>query len=119
MPKLEETLGVYEMSVVPRVLCTVEDYLYANIQKAIEKAKDSPLQSAHSPDLLPIIHRILIIYAMPVLPGLKKSLSGYFIKLNELMVVGYHVGRVVFDHFSRQVYEESDTTEENSDVQSI
>ena len=49
-PKLEKTIGEYEMSVVPRSLCAVDGSLYipadkANLVHAIEGAKAQTVRS--------------------------------------------------------------------------
>lgn len=55
VPKLEETIGEFEMSVVPRSLCAVDGTLYiptdkASLMHAVENAKAEPLEVVPQPD---------------------------------------------------------------------
>ena len=117
VPKLEETIGEYEMSVVPCSLCAVDGSLYipadkASLMHAIEEAKAQPLQSPPFLDRMPEDHlsRILIVDAMAVLQSMKKmptmkkvsDLKETFIKCMEWMMTGYNEGRVVFDRYLDQ-----------------
>ena len=114
VPKLEETIGDYEMSVVPRSLCAVDGSLYApndksSLMHAIEQCSAQPLQSAQLPDIAPIghAHRVLVVDAMAVLQSTKNTpaiqklsdLQDAFIKRIELMMVGYNEGQVIFDRY--------------------
>ena len=111
VPKLEETIGTYEMSVVPRSLCAVDGSLYiptdkANLMHAIEAAKAQPLQAARLGTVNPV-HRALVVDAMAVLQSMKKTpsirkvsdLMEAFIKRIEWMMVGYQECRVIFDRY--------------------
>ena len=118
VPKLEDTVGEYEMSVVPRSLCTVDGSLYipsdkAKLMHAIEEAKDSQL--AESPQegdgiMMDIQHRVLIVDAMAVLQNMKKTammkkvneLKDAFIQLIYRMMTGYNEGRIMFDRYIDQ-----------------
>jgi hypothetical protein len=116
VPKLEETIGKYEMSVVPRSLCAVDGSLYiptnkASLMHAVEAVEaHSPLQSAAFLDVAPVtgcLLRVLIVDAMAVVQSMKKTptmknlsnLQEAFIKG---MVVGYDECRVVFGRYLDQ-----------------
>ena len=67
VPKLEETIGDYEMSVVPRSLCAVDGTLYiptdkASVMHAVEDAKAEPLQVLSQPRL---VHEDLPVVPQP------------------------------------------------------
>ena len=117
VPKLEETVGEYEMSVVSRSLCSVDGSLYipadkASLMHAVEGAKAQPLQSTTLLDTAPMSPppKVLIVDAMAVLQSMKKTptmqklsdLQVAFIKRIEFMMVGYNEGRVVFDRYQDQ-----------------
>ena len=119
VPKLEETIGKYEMSVVPRSLCAVDGSLYiptnkASLMHAFEEVKaDSPLESATPLDIAPVtgrLLRVLIVDAMAVVQSMKKTptmknlsnLQEAFIKRIKGMVVCYDECRVVFDRYLDQ-----------------
>ena len=114
VPKLEDTIGKYEMSVVPRSLCAVDGSLFiptdkASLMHAIEGAKAEPIQSATLQDIEPVGRppRVLIVDAMAVLHSMKKTpsmrklsdLQEVFVKRIEGMMDGYNEGRVVFDRY--------------------
>ena len=114
VPKLEETIGEYEMSVVPRSLCAVDGSLYipadkSSLMHVIEGAKAQTIQSAPLLDIAPAgsLHRVLIVDGMAVLHSMKKTptmrklsdLQEAFIKRIEWMIVDYNEGRVVFDRY--------------------
>ncbi|MES9881330.1 MAG: hypothetical protein ABW185_10660 [Sedimenticola sp.] len=80
VPKLEETIGAYEMSVVPRSLCAVDGSLYiptdkASLLHAVEEAKVEPLQLSPTIDIVPDGRhsRVLIVDAMAVIQSMKKT----------------------------------------------
>ena len=119
VPKLEETIGKYEMSVVPRSLCAVDGSLYiptnkASLMHAVEAVEaHSPLQSAAFLDVAPVtgcLLRVLIVDAMAVVQSMKKTptmknlsnLQEAFIKRIKGMVVGYDECRVVFGRYLDQ-----------------
>jgi len=79
IPKLEETIGEYEMSVVPRSICAVDGSLYipgdkASLMHAIEEATNEPTESVSPVHIAPSGHlsRVLIIDAMALLQSMKK-----------------------------------------------
>ena len=94
VPKLEETIGEYEMSVVPCSLCAVDGTLYIPTDKvslmlAVEDAKAEPLEVVPQPDLMqedlpgiPQLVKVLIVDAMAVLQSMKKTPA--MLKLAEL-----------------------------------
>lgn len=119
VPKLEETIGDYEMSVVPRSLVTVDGSLYiptdkASLMHAVEGAKTesapAPVPDIAMADCPIRVAQVLIVDAMAVLQCMKKTptmrkisdLSEAFIKRIEGMMVGYDEGRVVFDRYIDQ-----------------
>ena len=64
VPRLEETIGEYEMAVVPRSLCPVDGSLYAPNDKAsmmrlIEEANPQP--TLETPTATGSLHRILLL----------------------------------------------------------
>ena len=72
VPRLEETIGEYEMAVVPRSLCTVDGSLYiptdkASLMRLIEEVNPQPQLEA--PSATGTLHRILVIDAMAVVQG--------------------------------------------------
>lgn len=105
------------MLVVPCSLCAVDGSLYiqtdkASLKHAIEGVKDQPLQAAPAPDVVTMgpSCRVLVVDAMAVLqcmnrmPTMQKlsDLQDAFIKRIKSMMVGYHEGRVIFDHYIDQ-----------------
>lgn len=117
VPKFKETIGEYEMSVVPRSLCAVNGSLYiptdkASLMHAIEEAKDELLQSDPTFDRASMVHppRVLIVDAMAVGQSLEKTptmrrlsvLQQAFVERIEMMVFGYDGGRIVFDLYIDQ-----------------
>jgi len=109
VPKLEETIGEYEMSTVPRSLCAVDESLYtptdkASLMHAVEYARAEPLEVAPQPDLQmqedDSSVSVLIVDAMGVLQGMKKTptmlkLSDFqdaFNKRIKMMMSGYDEG---------------------------
>ena len=122
VPKLEETIGEYEMSIVPRSLCAVDGTLYiptdeASLMHAVEDAKAEPLEVVPQPDLiqedLPGIQqpvKVLIVDTMGVLQSMRKTptmlkladLQDAFIKRIKMMMTGYNEGRIVFDRYMDQ-----------------
>lgn len=118
VPKLEETIGEYEMSTMPRSLCAVDGSLFiptdkASFMHAVEDARTEPQDDALQPELL---HEpdssinVLIVDAMGVLQGMKKTpsmlklsdLQDAFNKRIEKMMANYDEGRVVFDRYIDQ-----------------
>ena len=75
VPKLEETIGNYETSSVPRSLCAVDGSLYiptdkASLMHAVEDARAEPLEVDRQPDLVQEEDSsvsVLIVDAMGVL----------------------------------------------------
>ena len=72
MPRLEETIGEYEMAVVLRSLCTVDGSLFiptdkASLMRLIEEA--NPQAQLETPPATGNLHRILVIDAMAVVQG--------------------------------------------------
>ena len=125
IPKLEEMIGEYEMSVVPRSLCSGDGSLYipadkASLMHAIEGATAEPVAETVSSDthgdtqvdISPHSEppKVLIVDAMAALQSMKKTpmmlklsdLQEAFIKRIEFMMVGYSEGRVVFDRYQEQ-----------------
>jgi len=116
VPKLEKTIGEYEMSVVPRSLCAVDGSLYipadkASMVHAIEGAKAQTIPSVTQNDATQTQPpKVLIIDAMAVLQSMKKTstmrklsnLPEEFIKRIAFMMIGYSEGRVVFDRYQDQ-----------------
>ena len=115
VPKLE-TIGEYEMSVVPRSLFAVDGSLYipadkASLMHAVEGAK---LQSVPLVTQVETAHtkppKVLIIDAMAVLQSMKKTptmqrlsdLQEAFIKRIVFKMAGYIERRVVFDRYQDQ-----------------
>lgn len=79
MPKLEEIVGEYEMSVVPRSLCSVDGSLYVSTDKsslihAIEEYPALTIQPDQLSDKPPVGHpsRVIIVDVMALLQGMKK-----------------------------------------------
>ena len=59
IPKLEETFGEYETSVVPRSICAVDGSLYipgdkVSLMPAIEKARNEPAESVSPVHIVPV-----------------------------------------------------------------
>ena len=125
VPKLEEMIGEYEMSVVPCSLCSGDGSLYiladkSSLMHAIEGATAEPVAETVSSDthgdtqvdIVPHSEppKVLIVDAMAVLQSMKKTpmmlklsdLQEAFIKRIEFMMVGYSEGRVVFDRYQEQ-----------------
>jgi len=107
VPKLADMIGNYELSVVPRSLFAVDGSLLlptdkASIIHAIELAQ--PPSSAPQDGSLP---RVLIIDAMAVLQGMKKSpgmttilhLKMAFNGRIGRMIQGYVEARIIFDRY--------------------
>ena len=72
MPRLEETIGEYEMTVVLRSLCMVDGSLYiptdkASLMRLIEET--NPQLQLETPPATGNLHRILVIDAMAVVQG--------------------------------------------------
>ena len=72
VPRLEETIGEYEMAVVPPFLCTVDGSLFiptakASLMRLIEEA--NPQAQLETPPATGNLHRILVIDAMAVAQG--------------------------------------------------
>ena len=113
VPKLEETIGNFEMSVVPRALCAVDGSLYipadkSSLMHAIEGTTGSPVTTEQVDSLSQT--RVLVIDAMAVLQGLKKIASmktladlvhAFTNRIRRLMQ-GYNECRVVFDRYLEQ-----------------
>ena len=76
VPKLEEIISEFEMSVIPRSICAVDGSLYipgdkASLMHAIEGATGKPLD-ARSPVMTGHPSHVLVIDAMAVLQSMKK-----------------------------------------------
>eukprot|EP00745_Piridium_sociabile_P026492 TRINITY_DN4236_c0_g2_i1.p2 TRINITY_DN4236_c0_g2~~TRINITY_DN4236_c0_g2_i1.p2 ORF type:complete len:244 (-),score=62.20 TRINITY_DN4236_c0_g2_i1:1200-1931(-) len=111
VPKLEDTIGDFEMSVVPRSICAVDGSLYipadkASLMHGIEEIK--PQSDEQMPlDMTPDIPQVLIVDAMAVLQSITKTssmkklsdLQNAFIKRIKSMMLGYSEGRVIFDRY--------------------
>ena len=72
VPRLEETIGEYEMAVVLRSLCTVDGSLFiptdkASLMRLIEEA--NPQAQLETPPATGNLHRIFVVDAMAVVPG--------------------------------------------------
>ena len=117
VPKLEETIGNYEMSIVPRSLFTVDGSLYIPTDKAsllhvVEEAKTEsvPMPDVAMADVPMRVTRVLIVDAMAVLQSMTKTptmrkisdLSDAFIKRVDGMLRNYDEGRIVFDRYIGQ-----------------
>ena len=77
VPKLEEIIGDYELSVVPRSLCAVDGSLYLPTDKASLMHSIEAIQSQHPESIASSPSegqptRIIIIDAMGVLHSIKK-----------------------------------------------
>ena len=79
VPKLEETIGRFEMSVIPRSLCNFDGTLYiptdkASLMHAIEGAEDVSVDRSTLLERETASHppRVLIIDAMAVINSMKK-----------------------------------------------
>ena len=114
VPKLEETIGRFEMSVVPRSLFANDGTLYIPTDKSslMNKIKALTGPGNHSEDLpiiLPITIRlkVMVIDAMPVVQCMKKSvhmkilsdLLLAFCRFIEDLTRGCCEVRVAFDHY--------------------
>ena len=115
--KLEETIGEYEMSTVPRSLCAVDGSLYIPADKAslMHAVEDATVESL---DVLPVPGivqedppvKVLIIDTMAVLQSMTNTpkllklshLQDAFNKRIEMMMASYDEGRVVFDRYMDQ-----------------
>ena len=78
VPKLEEIIGDYELSVVPRSLCAVDGSLYLPTDKASLMHSIEAIQSQHPESIASSPSegqptRIIIIDAMGVLHSIKKG----------------------------------------------
>ena len=125
VPKLEEMIAEYEMSVVPRSLCSVDGSLYIAVDKAslmlaaegamvelAAKTVSSIADDDTQVDTIPHreLPKVLIVDAMAVLQSMKKTpmmlqlcdLQEAFIKRIQFMMVGYCEGRVIFDRYQGQ-----------------
>lgn len=117
VPKINEIIGEYEMSTVPRSLCAVDRSLYipndkASIMHAVEDATADSLSVPPVPDIrqedTPV--KVLIIDAMGVLQSMTKTpnmlkishLQEAFNKRIETMMGSYDEGHVVFDRYLDQ-----------------
>ena len=119
VPKLEETIGEYEMSTIPRSLCAVDGSLYiptdkASLMHAVEDAPAEPIEVAIQThqvqeDVSSSVS-VLVVDAMGVLQSMKKTptmlklsdLQDAFNKRIEKMMAGYDEGRIVFDRYMDQ-----------------
>jgi len=122
VPKLEKTIGEYKMSVVPRSLYIPGDK--ASLMHTTDEATCEPPDSASPSFTTPVgqPYRILIIDAMAVLQGMKKTptmlmISTAFIKRIESMMIGYNEAHVVFDIYLDQSLK--NTTRQKQAVSSI
>ena len=110
VPKLEATVGGYEMAVVPRSMFAVDGSLLLCTEKAclmhvIEEAAHSPPESVS--EIQVPTNRVLIIDAMAVLQCMKKTpgmtkichLKEAFIKRISKMSNVYDEARVLFDRY--------------------
>lgn len=116
VPKLEETTGNYEMSVVPRSLCTIDGSLYiptdkASLMHAVERATGEMLESGQMTDnAQPEPVRVLIVDAMAVLHSMKNTpimqtfadLQEAFFRHIDGIMAGYQEGHVIFDRYLDQ-----------------
>lgn len=105
------------MSVVPRSLCAVDGSLYiptdkASLMHAMEKYESGRTQSTSAPSVAEDLeedsqHKVLIVDAMAVLQGMKKTANmkklsdqiDAFIQRIQMMMSGYDEGKVVFDRY--------------------
>ena len=114
VPRLEETISEFEMSVVPRSICAVDGSLYipgdkASLMHVIEEAKGESLDSI-SPVLTGHPFRVLVIDAMAVLHSMKKTpmmikiadFQAAFIKRIESLAYNYNQVHVIFDNYLDQ-----------------
>lgn len=112
VPKLEETIGHFEMSVVPRSLCAVDGSLLvpndkSKLMHAIEDAKNEDMLTNHTSSTTVCASKVLILDAMAIIHPMKKSakirtlydLQVEFIKLIEEKLDGYDEARIVFDRY--------------------
>lgn len=119
VPKLEEMIGRYEMSVVPRSLCTVDGSLIvpkdkASLMHAIETVGvhgvDVPVTTLDNPRMNTSLPKVLIVDAMAVVQGMKKTaaiktfahLTDAFTERVGAMMTGYSTGHIVFDQYRDQ-----------------
>lgn len=117
VPKLEDAIGEFEMSVVPRSLCAVDGSLYiptdkASLMHVIEAAKAEPHVSDLSLDTAAgdFRDRALVVDAMAVLQSMKKTptmrtladLRETFVRRIENMLHGFNEGRIIFDRYLDQ-----------------
>ena len=112
VPKLEETIGEFEMSVVPRSLCAVDGSLLvpqdkSKLMHAIEDARNDDIPQIHTTTMPTPALKVLILDAMAIIHPMKKTtktvnlndLQLEFIKTIEDKLRNYDEGRVVFDRY--------------------
>ena len=109
VPKLEEIIGNFELSVAPPSLCAVDRSLYiptdkASLMHAIVLVQAQQIDSMLSSTLEGQLTHIKVIDAMAVLHTIKKTsdlkivqnLIDVFVKKIKNMLINYKVGYVVF-----------------------
>ena len=110
VPKLNEVIGNFEMSVVPRSLVAVDGTLHIPADKSsLMKMIEGDQSKKFSPNTRNKTNatRILIVDAMEVLKGITKTskmtkilhLQEEFIKRISRLLHGYDEGRIVFDKY--------------------
>ena len=110
LPRLEDTIGSYEMSVMPRSMFSPDGTLLLTADKAslmhtIEAQEFKPVDDAlqHSSDSLVIIDAMAVIQAMKKLPGMTRvvDLKRAFINCTKGYTEhrGYSQTRVIFDQY--------------------
>ena len=116
VPKLEDAIGEYEMSVVPRSLCAIDGSLYiptdkASLMHVIEAAKtESRVPDLPETTAVDYRDRALVVDAMAVVQSMKKNptmrtladLKETFVKRIENMLNGFNEGRIIFDRYLDQ-----------------
>ena len=113
VPKLEDVIGKYEMSIVPRSLAAVDGSLYlptdkSYLMKIIEGGQSEKYKSYTNEDIN--VHRVLIVDAMEVLQSITKTpkmkrvihLQEEFIARITNLLKYYEKGRIVFDRYLDQ-----------------
>ena len=113
VPKLEDVIGKYEMSIVPRSLAAVDGSLYlptdkSYLMKIIEGGQSEKYKSYTNEDIN--VHRVLIVDAMEVLQSITKTpkmkrvihLQEEFIARITNLLKYYEEGRIVFDRYLDQ-----------------
>ena len=109
VPKLEDTIGKFEMSVVPRALCAVDGTLYIPTDKAslLHTIEATAPEGFVPSDASEPLSKVIVIDAMAVVQGIKKTASmkklahlvDAFIQRIERLIQGYESCRVIFDRY--------------------